>query len=102
MTPLRSIMVTKLPTRLISNLAIHPGELLEEEIEFIGMTQLEFAERTSISVHIVSEIIQGRRSITDDVAVELENALGSPAHMWMNSQARYDFIKARSKEDIQV
>lgn len=94
-------MMTKRPVRLVSNLAIHPGELLEEEIEFIGMTQLEFAERTGISVHVINEIIRGKKDITDDLAVDLENALGSPAHMWMNSQARYDFIKARSKEDIQ-
>lgn len=89
------------PTRLVSNLAIHPGEFLEEEIEFIGMTQLEFAERMGVSVHVVSEIIQGKRDVTDEVAVKLEEVLGSPAHMWMNSQARYDFTKARMKEDIQ-
>ena len=94
-------MAIEQPTRLVSNLAIHPGELLEEEIEFIGMSQLEFAERTGISVHVISEIIQGKRDITDSVAVKLEDVLGSPAHMWMNSQARYDFTKARIKEDIQ-
>ena len=84
------------PTRLlVSNLAIHPGEFLEEEIEFIGFTQLEFAEQTSIAVHVISETIQGKRDITDEVAVKLEEVLGSPAHMWVNSQERYDFTKAR-------
>ena len=89
------------PTRLISNLAIHPGELLAEEIELIGMTQSELAERMSISVYVVSEIIQGKRDITDEVAAKLEEVLGSPAHMWVNSQARYDFTKAliRDREE---
>ncbi len=94
-------IMTKRTDRLVSNLAIHPGEFLEEEIEFIGMTRREFAERTGMAVHVISEIIQGERDITDDVAVELERVLGSPAHMWMNSQARYDFTRARSKEEVQ-
>lgn len=90
-------MTTKPPTRLVSNLAIHPGELLEEEIEFIGMTQSELAERIGVSVHVVSEIIQGERGITDEVAVKLEKILGSPAHIWVNSQSRYEFTKARNE-----
>lgn len=90
-------MTTKRPTRLVSNLAIHPGELLGEEIEFIGITQPELAERMGVSVHVVSEIIQGKRDITNEVAVKLEEVLGSPAHIWVNSQARYDFTKARKQ-----
>ncbi len=90
-------MTTKPPTRLVSNLAIHPGELLGEEMEFIGITQPELAERMGVSVHVVSEIIQGKRDITDEVAVKLEEVLGSPAHMWVNSQSRYEFTKARNK-----
>lgn len=92
-------MTTERPTRLVSNLAIHPGELLEEEMEFIGMTQLELAQRTGISIHAVSEIVQGKRDITDGVAVKLENVLGSPAHMWINSQARYHFTKALNQNE---
>ena len=94
--------MTKRLTSLVSNLATHPGEFLEEEIEFIGMTQSELAVRVGVSVHVVSDIIiiQGKRDVTDEVAVKLEEVLGSPAHMWINSQARYDFTKARMKEDI--
>ncbi len=92
-------MTTERPTRLVSNLAIHPGEFLEEEMEFMGITQLELAQRTGISIHVVREIIQGNRDITDDVAVKLENVLGSPAHMWINSQARYHFTKALSQNE---
>ena len=85
----------------MSNLAIHPVELLVEEIEFIGMTQPELAERMGVSVHVVGEIIQGKRDITDEVAVKLEKVLGSPAHIWVNSQARYDFTKSliRDREE---
>ena len=93
-------MTTKHTARLVSNLALHPGEFLEEEIDFIGMTQSELADRMGVSVRVVSEVIQGKRDITNEVAVKLEEILGSPAHMWINSQARYDITKARMKEDI--
>ena len=84
--------------RPISALAIHPGELLEEEIEFIGMTQQELAKRMGRPPQVVNEIIRGKKSITHETATELENVLGIPAHIWTNSQSTYDFTLARLKE----
>ena len=92
-------MTTEESARLVSNLAVHPGEFLEEEIEFVGMTQSELAERMGVSICVVKGIIEGERGITDEVAVKLEGVLGSPAHMWVNSQARYDFTKASSESE---
>ena len=91
-------MGTKQYFRPVSDLAIHPGELLEEEIEFIGMTQRELATRMGRPPQVVNEIIKGKKSITHDTALELENVLGIPAHIWTNSQSSYDFTLARLKE----
>ena len=91
-------MKTEQSSRLISNLAIHPGELLEEEIEFIGMSQLELAKRMGRPLQVVKEIIKGKRNITHDTAVELERALGIPAYMWTNAQATYQLTRSRLKE----
>ena len=91
-------MGTKQYFRPVSDLAIHPGELLEEEIEFIGMTQLELARRMGRPPQVVNEIIKGKKSITPETAVELENVLGISAQLWTNSQASYDFTLARLKE----
>ena len=91
-------MKTEQYFRPISNLAIHPGELLEEELEFISMTQLELAKRMGRPPQVVNEIIKGKKSITHDTAVELENVLGIPAHLWTNAQETYDFTRSRLKE----
>ena len=91
-------MKTEQYFRTISNLAIHPGELLEEELEFISMTQLELAKRMGRPPQVVNEIIKGKKSITHDTAVELENVLGIPAHLWTNAQETYDFTRSRLKE----
>ena len=82
----------------VSDIAIHPGELLQEEIEFIGMTQHELAKRMGRPPQAVNEIIKGKKSITHDTAIELENVLGIPAHIWINSQTSYDFTLARLRE----
>ena len=91
-------MATKRVDRIVSNLAIHPGELLGEEMEFVGMSEPELAERMGVSPQAVRDIIAGKRDVTADIAAGLEDALGSPAHVWMNSQERYDFTRAQSKE----
>ena len=94
-------MATKRTERVVSNLAIHPGELLEEEMEFVGMSRVELAERMGVSPQAVGDIIEGKRDVTDDIAAGLENVLGSPAHIWINSQERYDFTRAQSKEALE-
>lgn len=91
-------MATKRYFRPISDLAIHPGELLEEEIEFRGMPQRELANRMGRPPQTINEIIKGKKRITPDTAVELENALGIPAHIWTGAQSTYDFTLARLKE----
>ena len=91
-------MGTKTYFRPISDLAIHPGELIEEEIEFIGMTQQELAKRMGRPPQVVNEIIKGKKSVTHDTAMELEKALGISAKFWTNSQSTYDFTLARLKE----
>ena len=91
-------METKEYIRPVSNLAIHPGELLEEEIEFVGMSQLELAKRMGRPPQVVNEIIKGKKNITHDTAVELERVLGIPAYMWTNAQATYHLTLSRLKE----
>lgn len=79
----------------VSDLAIHPGELLQEEIECIGMSQHDLAKQMGMPPELVDEIIKGNKRIADDTARALENVLGIPAHIWINSQKSYDFTLVR-------
>ena len=94
----RTTMKTKPYVRPVSNLAIHPGELLMEELECIGMTHQEPATRIGRSHQFVGAIINGMQSIQPDIVVELENALGIPASMWTDAQATYDDTLARQQQ----
>jgi addiction module HigA family antidote len=81
--------------RLFSDLAIPPGELLEEELQEIGMTQNELARRTGRPAQAINELIRGKKAITHKTALEFERVLGIPAHIWVNLQASYDLTNAR-------
>ncbi len=56
----------------ISDLAIHPGEYLEEVLEDIGMSQAELSNRVGRPTQAINEIIKGKKSITPTTAIELE------------------------------
>ena len=51
----------------------HPGEmLLEEFLKPMGLSQLELAEKIGVSYPRVNELIHGKRGVTPDTALRLE------------------------------
>ena len=78
--------------------ATHPGEMIKDELKERGMTQKQLSEETGIKPSVLSETINGKRSISLNVAVALEKALDIPADMWMNMQTQYDLDSANIAE----
>ncbi|RLT40439.1 MAG: addiction module antidote protein, HigA family [Chloroflexi bacterium] len=81
--------------RIESDLLVHPGELLAEELEVREMTQRELAEAMGRPVQVINEIVRGKKAITAETAVQLEAALKIPAHLWLNMQSSYELKLAR-------
>ena len=80
------------------NYAVHPGETLREKLEELNMNPKEFAVRTGKPVKTISNILNGKSSITPEMAVQFEKVLGIPANFWMTKQANYSEFLAREKE----
>ncbi len=78
--------------------ATHPGELIKDELKERGMTQKQLATETGIKPSVLSETINGKRSLSLNVAVALEKALGIPADIWMNMQTQYNLDTAQISE----
>ena len=77
---------------------IHPGEiLLEEFLQPMDISQYRLAKDISVSQRRISEITQGKRSITADTALRLGRYFGMEAQFWLNLQSRYDLLQA---EDV--
>ena len=81
-----------------TDLAISPGEILEEELEARGMTQRELAARLGRPVQVVNEIIRAEKAVTPDTATELERVLGIPAQFWTNLESSYRTALARNEK----
>ena len=73
----------------------HPGETLTEKLEELGMGSKEFSVRTGKPEKTISAILNGKSSITPDMAVQFESVTLIPAHFWLNSQRNYDEFKAK-------
>lgn len=89
-------------TNYQSDLAIHPGEFLEEVLEDAGMTQAELSKRVGRPLQAINEIIKGKKSITSATALELEDVLKIPAHIWLGLESEYQIVKAREQELVQM
>ena len=79
-------------------IATHPGELIKDELKERSMTQKQLSELTGIKPSVLSETINGKRSVSLSVAMALEKALGIPAEIWMNLQTQYDLDSAQIAE----
>lgn len=76
-----------------------PSDYLREELEARGWTEVEFAQILDRPVQLVSEILNNRKEITAETALELGQALGTSAELWLNLQAVYRLSEARSMVD---
>lgn len=70
---------------------VHPGEILREDLmDPLGLSINGLARNLRVPVTRMSEIVNGRRSITADTALRLARYFGSSPQFWMNLQAAYD------------
>ncbi|MGA9694878.1 MAG: HigA family addiction module antitoxin [Dehalococcoidales bacterium] len=86
-------MVTR--TKAYPNIAIPPGEFLLEEIQARGLTQKELARRMGRPINAINEIINGRKAITAETALQLEEVMPEiPARFWLNLETDFQLTKA--------
>jgi len=79
--------------------AIHAGEWLKSEIvEAHGVSINDLAEAFGVSRQTVSAVLNGRQTLTADMAIRFENAFGVKAETLMRMQGRYELAKAREHE----
>ena len=69
---------------------IHPGEILRDELEELGITPTELARQIAVPPNRISQILGGRRSVTGDTALRLGHWFGNSPEFWLNLQSAYD------------
>lgn len=70
--------------------AIHPGEMLSHEFEYLGLSADDLARALDVPAHRVSRILAGKRAISADTASRLGSWLGTDPELWLNLQRQYE------------
>ncbi len=75
----------------------HPGSLvLHDCIEPLGLTITDTATALGVSRFTLSELVNGKRGISPEMAVRLSKAFGGSAESWLTQQAHYDLAQLRA------
>jgi len=78
---------------------VHPGRIVRHDcLEPLGLSVTEGAKVLGVSRQTLTKIINGRSSISAEMAIRLAKAFGSTAETWVRMQAAYDLAQARKDE----
>lgn len=75
-----------------------PGEILSEEFLIpLGMTQKQLADHLGCDVKVVNRLVNGRTSVSAEMALKLGATFRTSAEFWLNAQKAVDLFRARQK-----
>ena len=78
-----------------TDVLLHPGEVLAEELEARSFMQKDFAALVNMRPPHFNELLKGKRHMSAMLALKLEDQLGIEADFWMRLQIDYDLKLAR-------
>lgn len=74
--------------------AVHPGEVLRDELAEMGVSRTTFAREIAVPPNRVGQIIAGKRSVTGDTALRFGHWFGIDPQFWLDLQAQFDLAAA--------
>lgn len=77
--------------------AVHPGDVLKDELEELGLSPTAFARQIDVPPNRISQIISGKRSVTSDTALRFGHWFGTGPLFWLNLQTQFDLVAAERK-----
>ena len=81
----------------------HPGNLLKDNLDELGLTIAEAAKGLGVTRQQLHNVVSGRSSITPEMALRLEKAIGGNADHWLRMQVTYDLAQARNRNtDLRI
>ena len=72
----------------------HPGEIVQEYMEGLGLTVSALAAHLKITRANLSRMIHGKTGVSGEMALRLSEAFGTSPAVWVRMQANYDLAKA--------
>ncbi len=82
--------------------AIHPGRLLKRELSARSLSANRLALDLGVPSGRITDILNGRRSITADTAVRLGRYFGNSAQFWLDLQSQYDIAVVEREQGPEI
>lgn len=79
----------------------HPGRLIRNELDEMGIGVADAAEALGVTRQQLYNVINGKSAVTPEMALRLEQGIGSTADTWLRMQTAYDLSRLR-RDDIKV
>jgi addiction module HigA family antidote len=76
----------------------HPGRLVRDEVEGLGLSIAAAAAGLGVTRQQLYKLVKGQSAVSPEMAVRLEKAIGSTADAWLRLQAAHDLARVRARE----
>ena len=81
---------------------VHPGEILGEDLEELGLSANALAKALDVPTNRVTAILKGQRGITADTALRLSRYFGTTPQLWQNLQKAFELRVAEIESGKQI
>ena len=81
---------------------VHPGEILGEELEELGMSASGLAKELGVPTNRITAILKGQRGMTANTALRLSRYFGTTPELWMNLQKTYELRVAEIEAGAEI
>jgi antitoxin HigA-1 len=90
-------VIDKNGNRINTDVLLHPGEIIADELEARLVSQKDFAKSIQLLPPHLNNLIKGKCNISAKIAIKLETQLGIDADYWLRVQMKYDLALRRKQ-----
>ena len=73
---------------------VHPGEILREELDAVGLSANALAKALGVPVNRITTILNGQRGVSADTALRLARYFRTTPQLWLNLQKTWELRQA--------
>ena len=73
----------------------HPGEVIKDELDFRGISQLRLAKEIGVPASQLNEVLNAKRPLNAEMALLIGQALDLDAEPLLSLQMKYNLLSAK-------
>jgi len=81
---------------------VHPGEILREELETLGLSANALSKALGVPVNRITTILNGQRGVSADTALRVARYFGTTPQLWLNLQKAWELRRAETESGGEI